>query len=130
MGIKIKLTYDIPLKNYGDIVKKRDFEVLLMNPSMSYKVLGESLTLWYITEPIHSLDPGGEVKRNLDSYYRATRRDVETRAIRDIMIAMTKEAEMVPLYYNGYMEFYDKQLLDASEVSFFESFEIRNYLLR
>lgn len=130
LGVKVRLTYDIPLENYRGIIKERNFEALLLNPSMSYKVLGESLTLWYVTEPRHFLDPSGKVKENLDRYYRATRKDAEARAIRDIMISMTRDSEMIPLYYNGYMEFYDKELLDASEVSFFESFEIRNYHVR
>lgn len=130
LGIKVTLAFDIPSDRYRDVVKSRDFEVMLMNPSMSYKVLGESLTLTYVTEPRHFLDPHGEVRKQLDHYYQALDPAEETQAIRRILTAMTKDSEVIPLYYSGYMKFYDKELLDASEVSFAESFQIHKYRVK
>lgn len=130
LGVRIHLHFDIPSDQYRDVVKARDFEVMLMNPSMSYKVLGESLTLGYVTEPRHFLDPSGEVRANLEHFNQAVDPAEETKAIRRILIAMTKDAEVIPLYYSGYMKFYDKELLDAAEVSFSESFQIHKYRVK
>lgn len=130
LGIPVHLTYDIASPQYRDVVKARDFEAMLMNPSMSYKVLGESLTLGYVTEPRHFLDPSGDVRKNLERYYQATEPDREAHAIRQILIAMTKDSEVIPLYYSGYMKFYDKEFLDASAVNFDESFQIYKYRVK
>lgn len=130
LGIKVNLRYDIPSDQYREVVKARDFEVMLMNPSMSYKVLGESLTLGYVTEPRHFLDPSGEVRGNLERFNQASDPAEEAKAIRRILVAMTKDAEVIPLYYSGYMKFYDKDLLDATEVSFSESFQIHKYRVK
>lgn len=130
LGIKVDLRFDIPSDLYRDVVKARDFEVMLMNPSMSYKVLGESLTLGYITEPRHFLDPSGEVRTNLERFNQSADPAEEKNAIRSILTAMTKDSEVIPLYYSGYMKFYDKELLDAGEVSFSESFQIHRYRMK
>lgn len=126
LGIEVKFRHDIP----REAEKARTFEAMLLIVSMSYKVLGESLTLNYKAEPPLFLDPSGRVRKSLDVFHHSTTSSGETAAIRDILTAMTEDAEVVPLFYCGYMKFYDKDLLDASDVSFFESFEIANYRVR
>lgn len=130
LGIKVRIAYDIPLDKFGDTVKNRDFEAMLMNPSLSYKVLGESIGWRYLNEPRYFLDPSGEVKKHLFSYNTATDKDQEIRAIRNIIFSMTRDSEIIPLFYTGFMGFYDKDLLDASEASFLKFYELRNYRVR
>lgn len=126
LGVAVNFRHDIP----REAEKARTFEAMLMIVSMSYKVLGESLTLNYKAEPRLYLDPSGRVREQLDVYHRSTQSKDEIAAIKAILTAMTEDAEVLPLFYCGYMKFYDKELLDASEVSFFESFEIANYRVR
>ena len=43
---------------------------------------------------------------------------------------MIEDAEVIPLFYQGYYNVFDNELLDAAEVSFWESAPFHKYKLK
>lgn len=127
LGIPIRISFEIELDQYATVLNARTFESMLIVPSMSYKVLGESLNLLYLSSPHHALDPSQGVRTHLTQFHNSSDPDSESKSIAKILKHMTEDAEVVPLFYSGYMKFYQSEKLDASEVSFMESLLIYKY---
>jgi ABC-type transport system substrate-binding protein len=121
LGIRVVVDLSVPSKDFSAFMEKRSFDATILGFGMSYKVLGESLNLQYLSKNPFLLDPTGHVKSLLTRYQNEENNEKERALITSILAQMVADAECVPLFYFSTPFFVKKGRLEASNLNLDES---------
>lgn len=120
---KLSKTLGVPVTidksdNYEAFVKRckdRSFEVYLKSTYVTYHAATEGLNLLYKSDNRMMDNPNKRVLSLIDQYQQSLGND---RDILDrIVVEMTRESEMIPLFYVSSPKFYNSKKIDVSEVN-------------
>ncbi len=123
LGIPVIIKYDIDRDKYVEEMGKRDFEAYIIASSMSYKVIGETLSLHYSSENPLWLDPTKKIKHYLEQYQKTDNNKSENDFIHKILTQMIIDAECIPLFYFANPSFYNDKYIDVKNIFIEESLQ-------
>lgn len=123
LGIPVSFDFSVTHESMITEMGERNFDAFIMASSMSYKVIGETLNLVYTSKSPMFIDPTGKIHKLLENYQATDNTTEETEIITQILRQMTTDSECVPIAYFAGPKFYNKNVLDASNMLFEESFQ-------
>lgn len=124
LGIPVTIDTSESSRNYVKLMRERKFDAFAISISMSYKVIGETLNLQYLSNDASFIDPTGKIKNLLGIYQKTDNFENEHEVISQVIEQMVKDSECVPLFYfaSPYMINTDK--FDFSQANLNETIQM------
>lgn len=119
LGIKVEISFSDEIERYSERKKKRDFDAYLVPTSMSYGVVTESLNILYKAPVRFGNNPSNKIIELIDQYQSNLQKNENV--IEEITKEMTRESEIIPLFYVSSPYFYNSDRIDISQMNVNES---------
>lgn len=118
-GLDIELDFVDDISRYRERKIKRDFDAYLVPTSMSYGVVSESLNILYKSPIRFANNPSGKIAKLIDEFQSSNESKEEI--IEQITFEMTRESEIIPLFYVSSPYFYNSEKINIENMNTNES---------
>lgn len=119
LGLNVKIEFIDEIEMYRERKIKRDFDAYLVPTSMSYSVVTESLNILYKSPVRFGNNPSNKIINLIDKYQTSLKTNESV--IEEITKEMTRESEIIPLFYVSSPYFYNSDRIDISQMNVNES---------
>jgi ABC-type transport system substrate-binding protein len=118
-GINVELDFVDDISKYRERKVKRDFDAYLVPTSMSYGVVSESLNILYKSPIRFANNPSGKISKLIDEFQSS--QEAKEEIIEQITFEMTRESEIIPLFYVSSPYFYNSEKISIENMNTNES---------
>lgn len=115
LGIPVRIQEDLLEEDYLRPLTERTFEADIISVSTAYKPLGELIHRHYISSRTIFTDPTHRIQKLLHEYKNKENVEEESRLISQILEQMIHDSECIPLHYQTYLFFINKDLIDIPQ---------------
>lgn len=119
LGLNVSVDFVDEIERFRDRKEKRDFDAYLVPTSMSYSVITESLNILYKAPIRFGNNPSNKIIQLIDQYQSNLQKNENV--IEEITKEMTRESEIIPLFYVSSPYFYNSDRIDISQMNVNES---------